>query len=225
MTQQVLNGPDAPHIGPHSDLPSAERGDPWKVIVDAINANFTELYTATTPAGGTAAAGVTVSESGAGPHKVTILTFTDLEIGLSGDDEALALGKLMYSFPSGDGQASIIRSALFTGALTLDDAVQTDTPEVGLGTTEAEGAEATLGDVAATAEDIIGGVAVDGVAGEAFEAKDVDMALLLSADDDARELWLNIAGTWSDLTAPAAITATGQIVIEWTLLGNVIPEA
>ncbi len=175
-----------------------------------------DVITSSTP--GTPAALVTAVEYGDSRVRTTVLTLAAFAVGLSGDNANLARGATLYTFPAGE---IIVESASINVGLTLADAIQTDTPEIGLGTVAAAGeVQATLGAVGATAEDIMEGVAVADVAGTAKVNTDIPTANvpLVIATGAAHTVCLNVADGWADLTAPAAITATGTVVINWRFM-------
>jgi hypothetical protein len=187
-----------------------------------------ETLDGTAPAAsvGEAAAGATAVEWGNESEHTTVLTLEDFAIGTSGDNAAKAIGALVYTFPAGIIQ---IESAAFIGlGITADISVTTDTPEVGLGTTQASGVQATLGAVAATAENISEGgdttnIAPD-VAGTAFSSS--KKPTVASGDDGpliipaagAHTVYLNVADGWADVAAAGPVTADGTIVINWKKL-------
>ena len=175
-----------------------------------------DVITSSTP--GTPAASVTAVEYGDSRVRTTVLTLTSFAVGLSGDLTNLARGATLYTFPAGE---IIVEGASINVGLTLADAIQTDTPEIGLGTVACAGeAQATLGAVGATAENIMEGVAVANVAGTAKVNTDTPTANvpLVIATGAAHTVCLNVADGWADLTAPAAITATGTVVLNWRFM-------
>lgn len=175
-----------------------------------------DVITSSTP--GTPAALVTAVEYGDSRVRTTVLTLAAFAVGLSGDNANLARGATLYTFPAGE---IIVEGASINVGLTLADAVQTDTPEIGLGTVAAAGeVQATLGAVGATAEDIMEGVAVADVAGTAKVNTDTPTAAvpLVIATAAAHTVCLNVADGWADLTAASAITATGTVVINWRFM-------
>lgn len=167
----------------------------------------------------TTAATTSAVEIGDGINHSTILTLAAFAVGLSGDNANLARGASLYTFPAG---AIIVESAHLNIGLTLADAIQTDTPEMGLGTTVCAGeVQATLGAVAATAEDIFLGLVAADVAGTATAGTKIPTANvpLIIAAADSHVVYFNVADGWADITAPAAITATGTITINWRFMG------
>jgi hypothetical protein len=164
-------------------------------------------------AAGTVGTGVTaVEHSSDGKNFTTILTLTGVAFTI-GDNAALADGALIYTFPAG---AVVINSASINVGLSLTTGTPTtDTPEVALGTTIASGANATLGAVAATAEDICGPAVADDVAGTA-EVLTTGSSFVIEAAA-AHTVHLNYADTWADVDDTAA-TAAGTVAINWTLL-------
>lgn len=169
---------------------------------------------------GTVETGVTAVEYGDGLHHCTVLTLTDFAVGTSDDDAALAIGGKLYTFPAG---AYAIDGVKVNVGLTLADAVQTDTPELGLGTAQASGANATLGAAGATTENIFEGTATADVAGTALVSAKNPTAgaplLVQTSGGLAHTLYLNAAVTWADLTAASAVTADGTVTIFWRFFG------
>lgn len=167
---------------------------------------------------GTAGTGATAVEYSAdGIHHTTVLTLSSFAVGTAADNAAKAIGGLLYTLPAG---ACIVESAQFIDvALTLDADVQSDTPELGIGTTQATGATATLGDVAATAEDIgpqsTAWAAVDGTTKD-YTTLPAGSAPQIIETADAHTLYLNAAATWADSgSGTLALTAGGTIIINW----------
>lgn len=165
-------------------------------------------------ADGTAGTNVTAVEYGDGMNHTTILTLTAVAITI-GDTAALAMGALIYTFPAG---ALVINSATLSVGLNLTTGTPTtDTPEIGLGSVLASGANATLGASGATSEDICGPAVADDIAGTA-ELTSLAPALVIEASGGVAHLvHLNFADTWANVDNTAA-TATGTVVLNWTLL-------
>ena len=167
---------------------------------------------------GTAGTGITAIEYGDGVNHVTHLTLADFAVGDSGDNAALALGALVYTFPAGVIQ---VNSASLAVGVTIDNATDTDTPEIGLGTVVGSGANATLGAVGATSENILEGSATADCAGTVELVADIPTANvpLIIPTASVHTVYLNLADTWADLDAASALTADGTIVLNWTWLG------
>lgn len=156
-----------------------------------------------------------VVEYGDGYRHTTKLTLTDFAVGTSADDAAKAIGAALYVLPAG---AVIVESAYLSVGLTLADAVQTDTPEIGLGNAAASGgANATLGADGATKENIWEGAATADVAGTAKVGTKIPTAAvpLVIESGGGHTIYLNAAATWANLTAASALTATGTVIINW----------
>lgn len=164
---------------------------------------------------GVAGALVTAVETGDGIRHVTRLTLASFAVGTSGDNASKAIGAVIYTLPTG---AIAITRTTMDVALTLADAVQTDTPEIGIGNVVASGVNATLGAVGATSENVFEGEAVADVAGTSFRNGKAPLngTGCVIRTGDAHALYLNVADGWADLTAASAVTATGVIVLEWT---------
>jgi len=162
---------------------------------------------------------VVATETGDPRNHVTKLTLSSVAITI-GDTAALSMGALIYTFPAG---IIHIQAADCSVGLTLTTGTPTtDTPEIGLGTTIGSGANATLGAVAATAENIAGPSAMDDIAGtaEAFDsvtAAGTKSNTLVIAAAAAHTVYLNFADTWANVDDTAA-TASGTVYLTWTLL-------
>lgn len=179
------------------------------------------------PAGGTVGASTVVaSEYGNGVDRLTVLTLTSFLIGTSGDNANLALGAKFYTWPTGVN--ILVESAALSGGVTAAISVTTDTPEVGIGSVVATGAAATL--TTGTWENIMDGgasgssvdaaaVAPD-VAGTVFHKKSLTTVtpIIKASGGAARDLFLNVADGWADVTAAGAVTFTGKIILKWTVL-------
>lgn len=162
---------------------------------------------------GTAGTGVTAVETFDGSLYTTVLTFTAFEVmTLTGDNAALADGALAYTFPAGD---ILVEGGLLTGTVDADMSVTTDTPEVGCGTVVASGANATLGAVGATSENILGPFVAASVNDGAVSGYNAASGPFVIASAGAHTVYLNAADTWADVTAAAPLTFTGTIVLKW----------
>lgn len=176
---------------------------------------------------GEAETGATAVEWGDVAHHTTILTLDDFALGTSGDNANLALGAKLYTFPEG---IIAIESAQFIGlGITADISVTTDTPEVGLGTTQASGQQATLGAVAATAENISEGGDTTNIAPDVAGTATINSSkkcMVASGDDGpliiaaagAHTVYLNVADGWANVTAAGPVTADGIVVLNWKRL-------
>ena len=167
----------------------------------------------TTATAGAVGTGVTAVEFSAdGINFTTILTLTGVVITI-GDTAALSMGALIYTLPAGD--VAIEAAAISVGLTLTTGTPTTDTPEVGLGTVIGSGANATLGAVGTTAEDIMEGVVMADIAGTAKANMDQrPMDMLAGA---AHTVHLNFADTWADVDNTAA-TAAGTVTLSWSKL-------
>jgi hypothetical protein len=174
----------------------------------------------------TTSATTTAVEHGDSIDHLTVLTMTDFAVGTSGDNAALAIGAKFYTWPTGVN--ILVESTTISGGITAAISVTTDTPEVGIGTVIASGANATL--TTGTWENLVDGgasgssvdaaaVAPD-VAGTVFHKKNLTTVqpIIKATGGAARDLFLNAAVTWSDVTAAGAVTFTGTITIKWRVL-------
>jgi len=142
-----------------------------------------------------------------------ILDFDDFVVGTSGDDANLAFGKKILTLPEGE---YVMLGGALAGTMFGDISVKSDTPEVGVGTTQATGAQATLGAVAATAEDVIGpfvAASVNNGVVAGFNAASGPKAV--SAGSGGQALYLNVADGWADVDAAGDVSFTGTIVLRF----------
>mgnify|MGYP003393000255 FL=1 len=171
----------------------------------------------------TTSATTVAQEHGDGVVHITKLTLTAFAIGTSGDNANLALGAKIYTLPAG---AIAVEDASIVGGITAAISVTTDTPEVGIGTTVASGANATLG---TTTEDIVDGGAAGYVGGDTV-APDVagttfskgmtatTPIMIKTSGGKSHDLFLNVADGWADVTAAGAVTFTGVITLKWRIV-------
>jgi hypothetical protein len=207
---EVVVTPSAAELNLLKDAALANSTASVAAILDASKRLRTNANVGTVTTGATTSA----VEIGDGLSHTTILTLTNFAVGTSGDNAAKAIGASLYSLPAG---TCLVESSYISVGLTLADAIQTDTPEIGLGTAVGTGVVATLGAVGATAENIWEGEATANVSGTAkVGAKNptASVPLVITAGG-SHDIYLNCAVSWADITAPAAVTATGTVVINW----------
>ena len=197
------------------------------VVDDATLDDITVGQVKTADNVGTVTTGATTTavEYGWDNYHVTRLTMTAFAIGTSGDNANLALGAKFYTFPAG---AIMVDFTSLSGGVTCAISVTTDTPEIGIGTVVASGAAATL--TTATWENLVDGGAAGAttdadavladVAGTAIQKANLSTIrpIIQASGGAARDLFLNIADGWADVTAAGACTFTGTITIGWRLL-------
>lgn len=153
-----------------------------------------------------------VKYSGDGFTFTSILTLANVAATI-GDTAALAGGALIYTLPVGP---IVINSATMSVGMTLTTGTPTtDTPEFGLGTTQGSGANATLGDVGAGAENILGPAVADDIAGTA-ELLTGSPGLVIETAD-AHTVYFNYADTWANVDDTAA-TISGTVTLNYTRL-------
>lgn len=162
---------------------------------------------------GTAGTSVTASESVNGQQRVTKLTLAALDVEAVAGAADEAIGILLYTFPAG---ALLVRAAYMNIALgNTDSTIAADTPEVGLGTTKGDGANATLGAVGTGAENIIEGQVASDVNGTYTLKRETERTLVIQADEN-HGVYLNVADGWAG--ADTMVDATGNVLLEWTVL-------
>lgn len=161
---------------------------------------------------GTAGTNCTAVEYGDGLNHTTIITMTGVAATI-GDNASLAGGALIYTLPAGP---IVVNGATMSVAMTLTTGTpKTDTPELGMGTTQGSGVNATLGDVGAGAENILGPAVANDINGTAELLTGAPGLKIETAD--AHTVYFNYADGWADVDNTAA-TLTGTVVLNWSLL-------
>ncbi len=200
-------------------------------LVMLTGANPLQNPTDFTASVGTAGANVTVKEyliaGGDGTTGAMYMTNLFITAGTSvvttPDTAALAQGQLIYTFPAGQ---IIIKRIYGDVGLDIDDAANVaDTPEIGLGTAVATGANATLGDAASGIEaenlwgpNVVAGCDTDADASDAGQVLvTADFFMIGSAD---HTVFFNVADTWGngDGTKDVTVVNGARFIIEWLLL-------
>lgn len=166
---------------------------------------------------GTANTDITAQEYGDGYWHRTVLSFNKSAMFTVGDSENLAVGYKLYTFPAG---AIVVDSAYMAVALTAADAtIKTDTPDLGIGTVIASGANDVLS-ATATFEDILTGQTASDCNG-AVTTKTVAGQVLVIEAASAHTVHLNLADGWGNRAAGAAagaVAAAGVVVLNWRLI-------
>lgn len=168
------------------------------------------------PETGTSGSGVEVYESNAGKVRVTELTFTNLVVGsLPGAAVSKAVGVLLYTLPAGVQVTDVTYMSVgFKGAGTAN------TPDVGIGSTQASGANALLSAAGATTEDYITGQTATNITGTAVVAMSAPGATIgFNTSAEVKTIYLNAAGAWA-LDNTGNLTATGKVVIKWSQIDS-----
>lgn len=164
----------------------------------------------------TTAATTAVTEAGSGGDHVTKLTFTNFVVHATEPDNAdLAIGAKFYTLPAG---AFLIESASLVGTVTKAGEATIADGEIGIGTLIGSTAVDTLGEVDAAAENVLGPIAVsngefDGA--EVFAGVSSPDLYVAASGGVARDLFLNIAATWPDVTPSGSIRFNGTITLKW----------
>jgi len=187
-----------------------------KVLQDvAIRGSFSSSLQNSQGAG-TVGTGVTAVEYGDGYHHSTVLTLTAVSLGSTADFAAKALGALIYTFPAGN---LIIRASRVNVGVTFNQAaaIALDTIEFGLGTVIGAGVFATLGEVAAGAEDITSGPGT--LLDDAEATEKVSTTAVTIATAGVHLVHYNIAATWPDMAAVSTTSAAGTVLLDWVFLG------
>lgn len=169
---------------------------------------------------------VSVQEIGEGLVRKTILTVPEFSFTIAG--AAKAVGQKIYTFPEG---FVVPLGATIDMVSTTAGAGATGTAgEVGLGSTIGSGANATLGAVAAAAENIMEGTTISNhVVGTALASLKANsgvaafdhgaaVAWPLDGSSTAVPLHLNIASTWG--AAGTCTVNSAVVTIAWLHLGD-----
>ncbi len=173
----------------------------------------------------TAATTVAVEHGDAIDH-LTVLTMTSFALGTIPDNASLGIGNKFYTFPAG---TILVEKISLKGGISTTVDVTTATPEVGIGSTIGLGAVSVLSGTG-TFEDYMDGntsggtngatVAPD-IAGTVFykqSRNNLDF-IIKTSGGATRDLFLNAAAAWSDVTAAGVGTFTGTITIKWRIIG------
>lgn len=186
----------------------AEDATTWRII---------SIVDTNTNAGTVNAAGGTIVgvETGDKHKKVTTLTLTAAPLGAVAGAADEVINVLLYTFPAGE----IAVHGAFA-SLSLQATTQTaDTPDVGLGTDNADGdAVATLNladSSSGDAENVLTGMAMVDANGTTAVSSELSALSIPTANDHT--VYLNVADGWAG--PDAAVTATGTVRIEWSYLG------
>lgn len=169
---------------------------------------------------GTPEAGVVAEEHGDGVFHRTKLTITALAVGTGDDDVDKAIGALIYTFPAG---AIAVHGGSVEGLFDqASHGVSTD-GEVGLGTVVASGAVSVLSGTA-TFEDIMTGqpytnITLGTTRFTGAGTPEVNgNKTVIAAGASPRTVFLNLGADWPNIAAAEAVTFTGTVTIEWSII-------
>jgi len=162
---------------------------------------------------GTAASGVTASESGIGEYHITTLTVSTTLPAIAGG-AALAVGIPVYTLPAG---AQLVEGSYMSMALTAADGnIDADTPDVGLGTTIASGAVAVLSGTAAFENIMTGQTATDCSGTATVKTIGTDLGVETAG---SHIVYFNVADTWA-ASGETACPVAGTIVLKWVEMAS-----
>ena len=154
---------------------------------------------------------LTTVEYGDGRLHQSVFTLANVEFPAITGGGAEAQGVALGTLPAGD---IIVRNVYIDLDLNEDDGNNTaDTPDLGIGTTVASGAVATL-DGTPAFENIMTGQTMDDCNETDEEFGEARFLLIKAADSHI--VYLNVADTWAG--AEDNLQATGSVVIEWSFL-------
>lgn len=158
---------------------------------------------------GTVAAGSTVTEWGDGYNHTSIIT-VNTTLGAIAGGAALALGKLIYTLPAG---AIVMKETYMSLAITQTQGhINANTPDIGLGTTLASGANATLAAVGAATTNILAKNVAANCTGTATVDVNSPATGIIAANDHT--IYVNVAASWA-ASGDAAALLTGSVILHW----------
>lgn len=166
----------------------------------------------------TAATTTAVHYKDAAGMRTSVFTLTAFAMGDGGDGAALGIGAKFFSFPAGN---IWFERAAMSG--TFGTAVlYTNVLDAGIGNTVASGVVSVLGGTA-DFEDYIGSVTTAALptatcAGASGVAAAAGLSNRVVLTASVHDLFLNAAGTWTNIAAAGAVTFTGTITVVWKLL-------
>jgi hypothetical protein len=164
---------------------------------------------------GVANTGVSAVEYGDSRTHTTVLTISQADALTVADNAALSDGYLLYTFPA--GALHIHAAHMDVEVNHADGESAAGAGELGLGSTAGSGANATLGAVATTAEDICGPLT-------SVDTADAAVSTVLGGntvyDDTATHYcYFNIADTWGDVTGTDLnADIVGTVTLVWSLI-------
>jgi hypothetical protein len=158
-----------------------------------------------------AAPNVSIQDSVDGKRHITTAMFDNLSMGAT-TNASLAMGKLLFTLPAG---AILIKGSNLSVAVTGSGVANAaDTPDLGIGTLIGSGAQSTLNNVGATAENILTGQTVGDCVGTVCAATVTTNVSIETAG--TKTIYLNISDGWAGI---ATIYCSGSVVVEWLDLG------
>lgn len=146
---------------------------------------------------------------------VTKLILTNLPLG-----SIAGAGDEAFGIKLGDLPSNYVAVEATLGSFKLNNAdgnITADTPEIGLGTTLAAGASATLG---ATENNLLGLTAADVNNTVADGSSFGGSSPFISTPVDTKDVYLNIADSWAG--AESNLTISGNIVIKYITTGTIL---
>lgn len=160
-------------------------------------------------AGITVGTGVTSQTFGSPEGYKTVLTVNYTLPAIAGG-ASLGVGRAVLTLPAGERQ--VTGSSYSMAIKQTEGNITADTPESGLGTTISSGANATLGDVGAGAENISEGSAHADCNGTAEVVNKTTNLVIATADSHV--IYFNVADGWA-ASGDAAALIYGTITIWW----------
>lgn len=161
-----------------------------------------------------------------GPFHFTDLILNSFVVGTIPSGASLAFGAQIYNWPdvvSGSARVSVLETFMNI-RLSGSGVVQTDTPEVGIGSVVASGAVATL---SGTFEDYVDGGAAGGnlfggqdgaiptdIASDQFMKGSLTTVKPFIRTGTSPDVFLNVADAWA-VNANGTLTCSGRIYIRW----------
>lgn len=187
-------------------------------VIKQIGKFYSQIKGDTMAAVGTANTGVTATHFGNTKDITTVLTFTDLEIGIGGSGAALGIGKLIYTFPAG-AHCQVVS---YMDINFIEG--NSDTIDAGIGSVIASGVISVLGGTATFEDYITGQTVITGPGGTNCKKTSVATAgaligISINEAASVKTIHLNAAANWAvGGVAVRTLTATGTITIKWVKL-------
>lgn len=203
----VLNGT--------ADSDAATVGQVNSIISDGITTDFvrTDIVIRSTPLSDPIA-GIDVDEYGDGKDFKAVIAFSDLSLGAVAATGDEVIGVKIYDYPSGE----IVQHYSYMNVALTATTQTSDTPDIGLGTDNADGdAVATL-DLAdggsGDAENVLTGQTAADCDGTPTVKTTITPLIITSLE--GRGLYLNVANSWTD--ADEEVLASGTVCIKYTIM-------
>lgn len=161
----------------------------------------------------TSLSGLNAQEFGNSMNHCTVLRLSGATLPAIAGGASLRVGRLLYTFPA--GAIRITATKMSVSITQTQGNITADTPDIGIGTVIASGANALLGGDP-TFENILTGQTAADCNGTAT-VKTVDTSLVIESAD-AHTMYLNVADGWA-ASGDAGALLNGTVTVHWQFLG------